>query len=73
MWSWHGDTAFDISQERTKELAKADRELAGPIYLHCHHGKHRSPAAAVVACVTAGLILPHAALPILRTAGTSED
>ena len=29
------------------QLVRASRELPGPIYLHCHHGKHRGPAAAV--------------------------
>lgn len=29
-------------------IAKAVKELPGLIYLHCHHGKHRSPAAAAV-------------------------
>jgi protein tyrosine phosphatase (PTP) superfamily phosphohydrolase (DUF442 family) len=27
-------------------LAKAVRDLPGPIYIHCHHGMHRGPAAA---------------------------
>ncbi len=27
-------------------LAKAARDLPGPVYVHCHHGKHRGPAAA---------------------------
>jgi protein tyrosine phosphatase (PTP) superfamily phosphohydrolase (DUF442 family) len=35
-----------IPRERVLELAKAVRDLPGPIYLHCHHGKHRGPAAA---------------------------
>lgn len=35
-----------VSQEQALKLAKAVRDLPGPIYLHCHHGKHRSPAAA---------------------------
>jgi hypothetical protein len=25
------------------------RDLPGPIYIHCHHGKHRGPAAAAIA------------------------
>ncbi len=62
-----------IPQERAQELAKAVRDLEGPIYIHCHHGKHRSPAAATVACVSAGLIEPSAALSVLKTAGTSEN
>lgn len=62
-----------IPEERAKELAKAVRDLPGPIYIHCHHGQHRSPAAATVACVQAGLIAPDSALLVLKTAGTSEN
>lgn len=62
-----------IPSERARELAKAVRDLEGPVYIHCHHGKHRSPAAASVACVTAGLVEPARALEILELAGTSRD
>ena len=61
-----------IEPERIAELAKAVRDLDGPIYIHCHHGKHRSPAAAAVACVSAGLIEPGSTRSILKIAGTSE-
>ena len=62
-----------IASNRATELAKAVRDLAGPIYIHCHHGKHRSPAATAVACVSAGLLDPTAALGVLTTAGTSPN
>ena len=61
-----------IPGTRAIELAKAVRDLPGPIYIHCHHGKHRSPAAAAVACVGAGMIEPADALSVLKIAGTSE-
>lgn len=61
-----------VPEERAQELAKAVRDLPGPVYIHCHHGKHRSPAASAVACVGAGLIAPSDALAVLKTAGTSE-
>jgi protein tyrosine phosphatase (PTP) superfamily phosphohydrolase (DUF442 family) len=61
-----------IPEARVKELAKAVRELPGPIYIHCHHGKHRSPAAASVACVSAGLIDPKLAVTVLKSAGTKK-
>jgi protein tyrosine phosphatase (PTP) superfamily phosphohydrolase (DUF442 family) len=61
-----------VPQERAKELAKAVRDLPGPIYLHCHRGKHRSPTAAAVACVGAGLIGPEDAATVLKVAGTSQ-
>ena len=60
-----------VPDERVKELAKAVQELDGPIYIHCHHGKHRSPAAASVACVAAGLIPESQSVAILELAGTS--
>lgn len=62
-----------VPEQRAKELAKSVRDLPGPIYIHCHHGKHRSPAAAAVACVGAGLIGHEEAAEVLRVAGTSES
>ncbi len=62
-----------ISEQRTLELAKAVRDLEGPIYVHCHHGKHRSPTAAVVACVANGMMPCDAASKFLQFAGTSEN
>jgi hypothetical protein len=47
------------------------RDLEGPIYIHCHHGKHRSPAAATVACIAAGMLPADSGKRILQTAGTS--
>ncbi len=62
-----------IPEGRKKELAKAVRDLQGAVYVHCHHGKHRSPAAASVACVAAGLIQPEQAVPVLQLAGTNPN
>ncbi|MBX3420463.1 MAG: hypothetical protein KF752_02790 [Pirellulaceae bacterium] len=62
-----------ISDSRVMELAKAVRTLQGPVYIHCHHGRHRSPAAAAAACVSAGLVTPSAALDILKLAGTDPN
>jgi hypothetical protein len=44
-----------ISDERRLQLTRATRDALrdGPVYLHCHHGKHRSAGAA--AAVAAGL------------------
>jgi protein tyrosine phosphatase (PTP) superfamily phosphohydrolase (DUF442 family) len=60
-----------ISTERSSELAKAVRDLPGPIYLHCHHGKHRSPAAAATACRALGWLDEQQADEVLTLAGTS--
>lgn len=44
-----------MSHDRTLEIARAIRDLPGPVYVHCHHGKHRSAAAVGAAAVTLGL------------------
>ncbi|MGE0710161.1 MAG: cytochrome c [Planctomycetota bacterium] len=31
------------------QILRAVREAPGPVYIHCHHGKHRGPAAAALA------------------------
>jgi hypothetical protein len=62
-----------IPQSRAMELAKALTELPGPFYLHCHHGKHRGPAAAAVACVVAGKIDNDQAVAAMKRMGTGEQ
>jgi protein tyrosine phosphatase (PTP) superfamily phosphohydrolase (DUF442 family) len=62
-----------IPDARVQDLAKAVHDLPGPIYIHCHHGKHRSPAAAAVACVATGLLDAADALRVLKAAGTSKN
>lgn len=62
-----------VPRERGRELARAIRDLPGPIYVHCHHGKHRSPAAASVACIGAGFISHDEARKVLAVAGTGEN
>lgn len=61
-----------VPEQRVQELAKAVRDLPWPIYIHCHHGKHRSPAASMAACVAAGLLSPDGARDILKRVGTGE-
>jgi len=62
-----------ISPRRQLELAKAIVELEKPLYIHCHHGKHRSPAAAAVACVIAGRLPRQQGLQVLELAGTNPN
>lgn len=62
-----------ISTNLQLHLAKAGRELDGPIYVHCHHGKHRGPAAAAVICMAdQGWGKPQAEA-FLVAAGTSTN
>jgi protein tyrosine phosphatase (PTP) superfamily phosphohydrolase (DUF442 family) len=62
-----------VTHEQARLLAKAIDELEGPIYLHCHHGKHRSAAAVAVACVVNGSLPPERAEAVLATFGTGKN
>jgi protein tyrosine phosphatase (PTP) superfamily phosphohydrolase (DUF442 family) len=37
-----------VQQERLDALAVAAEDLEKPIYVHCHHGKHRGPTSALI-------------------------
>src|SRR6516162_6300346 len=60
-----------VPEEQGLRIAKAVRDLPGPVYVHCHHGKHRGPAAAAVArlCVDERCGVEQA-LEGMRRAGT---
>ena len=61
-----------IDQHAGKSLARLIQEHQGTIYIHCHHGKHRGPAAAAIACIADGTADQEAAVEILRRAGTGK-
>jgi protein tyrosine phosphatase (PTP) superfamily phosphohydrolase (DUF442 family) len=45
----HIPVGYDgVPREAALRMAKAARDLPGPIYIHCHHGQHRGPASAAV-------------------------
>lgn len=62
-----------IPTNRLAELRQAVRRANGPVYVHCHHGKHRGPAAVAVICVGNDGWLPETAGQLLRQAGTSTE
>ncbi|MEZ6125736.1 MAG: hypothetical protein R3C49_21530 [Planctomycetaceae bacterium] len=62
-----------ISTQRILELARAVHDAEGVVFIHCHHGKHRSPAAAGAACVAAGMLTAQRAVAVLELAGTSPS
>lgn len=62
-----------VPPDQGEKIAKAIDELPGPIYVHCHHGKHRSPAAVAVALVNNGMLPPEQAEPLLTTFGTGVN
>ena len=62
-----------IPDHASKALARAAREIATPMYVHCHHGRHRGPAAAAIVCISTGSLTQVQALELMTTAGTSKD
>lgn len=64
-------------------LARVARQTLGPVYVHCHHGRHRGPAAAAVICRatgegasgegSSGNGAAERAIEILKMAGTGEQ
>lgn len=64
-----GYNGFDDA--RKLHLARAVRDLPGPVYVHCHHGKHRSAGAAGAVAVTLGWLTPAEAVGRMRVAGTA--
>jgi len=68
----HLPVGYDgIPRERALQLARAVRDLPGPVYVHCHHGKHRGPtaAAAIMLCLEESFTAD-AAEAWLKQAGT---
>jgi len=55
------------------QLIKAVETAQGPIYVHCHHGKHRGPAAAAVLCMAEKNWIIAEAEAWLRAAGTGTN
>ena len=62
-----------ISDNEGRCIARAARECDGPIYFHCHHGQHRGPAAAAIACRATDGRSRQALLRILEVAGTGKQ
>ncbi len=60
-----------IPRSRLVELSVAAQQLPGKIYLHCHQGLHRGPAAAVAVCQMEGTLAPGVASQLMQEMGTA--
>lgn len=70
----HLPIGYDGVPESTRvAMAKALTELEGPVYVHCHHGKHRGPAALVAGAVCSGEIDTARAAEFMTLTGTSKS
>jgi protein tyrosine phosphatase (PTP) superfamily phosphohydrolase (DUF442 family) len=66
-------TYAGFSEQRKLEIARALRDLPRPIYVHCHHGKHRSAGAAGAAAVTLGELSAEQAVARMKVSGTAPE
>jgi protein tyrosine phosphatase (PTP) superfamily phosphohydrolase (DUF442 family)/cytochrome c556 len=66
-------TYSGVSEERALQIARAIRDLPRPIYIHCHHGKHRSPAVTAAALICLGGMTPEQGHAMLKLSGTSPS
>lgn len=62
-----------ISEDESRTIARAIRDLPGPVYIHCHHGKHRGPAATAAALVHLGRMTPEQGGAFMKNAGTAPS
>jgi len=68
-----GYNGFDNT--RKLELVRATRDALteGPVYIHCHHGKHRSAGAAATVAASMGWETPQGAVARMKVSGTSAS
>lgn len=62
-----------LPAEAVQMMTRVMRDCERPVFVHCHHGKHRGPAAAALCAIAAGEINNEGGLRILEEAGTSRD
>lgn len=62
-----------MTEAQQHAVAAALHHSDGPVFVHCHHGKHRAPTAAAHALIALGIIDNSEGSAILKTAGTSPS
>lgn len=62
-----------VPTNQAVRLVKAAETLPGPVFIHCHHGLHRGPAAAAVICMAGEGWTPDQAVAWLKLAGTAPN
>lgn len=62
-----------ISPQRMAQLVKVVSELSAPVYVHCHHGRHRGPTAVAVMAMAREGWSAGQAEAWMRQAGTSTN
>lgn len=68
-----GYNGFD--EQRKLQLVRATRDAMtdGPVYIHCHHGKHRSAGAAATIATSLGWESTEAGVERMKVSGTAPN
>lgn len=66
-------SAVEAEEQLEVTRAIAANLSKGSVYIHCHHGKHRSPAQAAAAAVGLGWMSADQAVAFMKMAGTAEN
>ena len=61
-----------VAPEEAAAMVRVMRERQGPFFFHCHHGRHRGPAAAAIALMESTGCSAEEGIQVLVEAGTSE-
>lgn len=62
-----------IGERERRQFATLVKHVKGKIYIHCHHGKHRGPAAVAACMILSGDLDQEQAIAYMTVAGTSRD
>jgi protein tyrosine phosphatase (PTP) superfamily phosphohydrolase (DUF442 family) len=62
-----------VTRSQAYQIVQAARSLPGPVFIHCHHGKHRGPTAAALCGIALEGWSTERAILWLKQAGTSPD
>jgi hypothetical protein len=68
-----GYNGFDDTRKMQLVRATRDSIADGPVYLHCHHGKHRSAGAAGTVAVSLNWLSNDQALGRMKVSGTAPN
>lgn len=66
-----GYNGFDETRKLQLSRATRDAMQQGPVYMHCHHGKHRSAGAAGTVVATLGWNTPENMVERMKVSGTA--
>jgi len=62
-----------VPREQAVRLVQVTKTLPSPVFIHCHHGKHRGPTAAAVCGIATEGWSKEEAVKWMKQAGTSPD